>query len=141
MKTTTGSRREWGAELLFGARLERGRTINQILVNTDESFVLISSSESDSDWSILDKKRSAALTGCKRIAWKWFNRPSTPPQLFLFEDKVLKLSTGRVSHKSVFPRTRYRRYKLKDGSRIGSVDLDAISISSEGSNLVLMQKL
>ncbi|KAL5413298.1 hypothetical protein PMIN04_009503 [Paraphaeosphaeria minitans] len=141
MKITTGSRREWGAELLLEAKLEQGRAINQILVHPEGSFVLISSSESDSVWSISEKKRVATLTGRQRMAWKWFIRPSTPSQLLLFEDKVLKLfNWSDLSHiagsEDALPPVQIERRASNE-----STDLDAISISSEGDDLVFVQKL
>ena len=141
MQITTGSRREWGADLLIEARLGQGCIISQILVHPNGSLVLVSSSESDSVWSVSDKKRVGVLKGRKRTAWKWFVRPFAPSQLLLFEDKVLRLfkwedlSPIAASEDPVLP------IKAEERTLEDQADTDAISISSEGDDLVLTQRL
>lgn len=142
MKITTGARREWSAELLIEASLEQGCPISQVLVHPDGSFVLVSPSESDSVWSIANKERIGSLKDRKRTAWKWFIRPSTPSQLLLFEDKVLTLFnwidlTQIAASEDPFPPLDLEGRPLTESL----VDADAISISSEGDDLVFVQKL
>lgn len=142
MQITTGSRREWGAGLLVEARVQPGCIVRQILVHPDGTFVLVSSAESDSIWSVATKKQVASIPRRGRSDWKWFIRPSTPSQLLLLEDKVLKLFNwsdlsplvpGEVSVQSMGGE---KKHDDKD-----ITDSDAISISSDGDDIVMVQKL
>jgi len=140
MQITTGARREWSAELLVEAKLEQGCTARQVLVHPDGSFVLVSSSESDAVWSASSKRRVATIPARERTAWKWFVRPTTPSQLILFEDKTLRLFnwadlTQLAALESPVPPVRIER---RESDTLA--DADAISISSDGDDLVVVQK-
>ena len=146
MQITTGTRREWGAELLAVAQLDVGQAIRQILVHPEGSYLLISSLQSDSVWSIATKQRVATITDRRRTVWKWFIRPSTPSQLLLFEDKLLKLYSWAdlveiaSAEAPVLPAHVEGR---ASGATSGyaNADTDAISISSEGDDLVFVEKI
>ncbi|RKL12119.1 hypothetical protein BFJ70_g16308 [Fusarium oxysporum] len=143
MQITTGARREWGAEMLAEGQLDPGHIVSQVLVHPDGLYLLVSSSEVDSVWSVKTKKRVAGLTNRRRVTWKWFVRPTSPPQLLLFEDRMMKLYdwadlTELASAEAPIIPTRLSRRESGPGAPI---DADAISISSEGDDLVFVEKL
>jgi len=140
MRITTGSRREWGAEPLFEAKLEQGCAVNQVLVDPTGSLILVSSSEADSVWSVSSKQRVASTTARKRTMWKWFTRPSMPSQLILVEEDTVKLfiwsdlTQITISYESLAP------LSGDTIEPVGNVDTDAISIDSNGDDLVFLQR-
>jgi WD40 repeat protein len=138
MKITTKPRGEWRAETVAEAQLENRRRITQILVHPDGSHVLISSPEIDTVWSILTKQAVATITDRRRTAWKWFVRSSAPSQLILFEDAALR----------VFHWTDLAELATAEASDLPTpaekgptADADAISISSDGNDVVFIQKM
>ncbi|KAI1424639.1 WD40-repeat-containing domain protein [Xylaria sp. FL1777] len=139
MQITTGPRREWIAEILFEARLQQGYPVRQVLVHQDGSLVLVSSSLSDSVWSVTSKKEIATIAAHKRSVWKWFIRPSSPSQLVLFQDNTLKLFNwvDLTELATDFP-SPFGLAEVDQGVKYA--EADAISISSEGDDLVLVQK-
>ncbi|KAK2600092.1 hypothetical protein QQS21_005178 [Conoideocrella luteorostrata] len=143
MQITTGSRREWSAGIIFEAQLDQGQAINQVAVRPEGSYVLVSSSESDSVWSITTMKLVATRTSRRRTAWKWFIRPSTTSQLLLFNDKVLKLFdwADLAEIAASEPASISGELERLEPQRKPCVDADAISISSEGDDLVFTQKI
>jgi hypothetical protein len=140
MRSTTGTRREWSAEPMVQSRLGQGCIISEILVHPEGSFVLVSSSESDSVWSLSTKKQVALLGRRERIAWKWFVRPAAPSQLLLFEDNILGLFKWEdldelsASENPVVP---IQIERTMSGEQTNA---DAISVSSEGDDLVILQR-
>ncbi|KAI4689374.1 uncharacterized protein J4E88_002726 [Alternaria novae-zelandiae] len=140
MKITTGTRREWSAEMMVQSRLGQGCIIRQILVHPEGSFVLVSSSESDSIWSLSTKKQVASLDRRERIAWKWFVRPSAPSQLLLFEDKILRLFRWEDLHQIAASENPVVPIEIERRMSGEQADADAISVSSEGDDLVILQR-
>jgi hypothetical protein len=140
MQVRTESGGDWGAELLFEAQLEPGCVVNQVLVHPNGSLVLVSSSGEDSVWSVLTKERIASITGHKRTAWKWLVRPTEESQLLLLEGNALKLFTWSdltllsISDDSVLSN------QVGRTGLAGNADTDAISIDSDGDDLVLAQR-
>ncbi|RKL39818.1 hypothetical protein BFJ72_g6545 [Fusarium proliferatum] len=143
MQITTGARREWGAEMLTEGQLDPGHIVSQVLVHPEGLYLLVSSSEVDSVWCVRSKERVASLTSRNRVTWKWFVRPSSPPQLLLFEDRMMKLynwadlSELASAEAPIIPTILGRR----DSGPGALNDADAISISSEGDDLVFVEKL
>ncbi|KAI4654839.1 uncharacterized protein J4E78_007016 [Alternaria triticimaculans] len=140
MKITTGTRREWSAEMMVQSRLGQGCIIRQILVHPEGSFVLVSSSEADSIWSLSTKEQVASLDRRERIAWKWFVRPSAPSQLLLFEDKILRLFRWEDLHQIAASENPVVPIEIERRMSGEQADADAISVSSEGDDLVILQR-
>ncbi|KAI4927152.1 uncharacterized protein J4E92_006317 [Alternaria infectoria] len=140
MKITTGTRREWSAEMMVQSRLGQGCIIRQILVHPEGSFVLVSSSEADSIWSLSTKEQVASLDRRERISWKWFVRPSAPSQLLLFEDKILRLFRWEDLHQIAASENPVVPIEMERRMSGEQADADAISVSSEGDDLVILQR-
>lgn len=141
MQITTGARGERSAELLFEAKLEQGCAISQVLVDPTGSLVLVSSSESDSVWSVSSKQRVALMTARKRITWKWFARPSMPSQLLLVEEDVVKLFNWSDLTQLAISDDSLTSLRGDASASEGNVDTDAISIASKGDDLVFAQRV
>lgn len=114
--------------------------------NTDPPLISFSRSQCDlsamdSVWSIATKDRVGFLAARKRTTWKWFVGPSTPSQLLLLEDNVLRLSDGaglsQLPHSQAHVLPAEVTSRASDSPR----DLtDRISIYSEGDELDFVQK-
>lgn len=142
MQITTGTRREWSAHPLLEAKSEQGCAIRQVLLDPSGSFALISTSESDSLWSILRKERIAHITGRRRVAWKWFVRASRPSELLLVEENIVKLfGWADLNEHNVFDNISLSTLQRGSAGSVGSIDADAISIASGGNELVVTQKV
>ncbi|KAF5696237.1 wd40 repeat protein [Fusarium globosum] len=95
------------------------------------------------DYVELRYQMVASLTSRNRVTWKWFVRPSSPPQLLLFEDGMMKLydwanlSELASAEAPIIPTILGRR----DSGPGALNDADAISMSSEGDDLVFVEKL
>ncbi|KAK6826038.1 NACHT and WD domain protein [Apiospora arundinis] len=144
MRITTGARREWSAQMVLENRLPQGCTITQVLLHPEGTFVLVSSPNFDTVWSISTKERVAHIEGRQRSAWKWFIRPKMPSQLLLFEDKILRLFTWS-DLVQITALEDAKTLPNHDGnnpcdSEGGDADVDAVSIASEGDDMVFIEK-
>ncbi|KAK8102609.1 hypothetical protein PG984_015755 [Apiospora sp. TS-2023a] len=142
MHIMTGARREWSAQMIVEDRLPQGCMITQILVHPEGAFVLVSSANFDTVWSVSTKERVAHIEGRQRSAWKWFTRHKMPYQLLLFEDKVLRLFTWSdlILVTASDEGKTLPDHDNNSSDAGGSADVDAISIGSEGDDLVFVEK-
>ncbi|KAI0521675.1 WD40-repeat-containing domain protein [Xylaria bambusicola] len=141
MQITVGPRREWSAELLVEARLQQGWSIRQVLVHQDGSLVLVSSSQSDAVWSVSTKKQIATIGTHQRSIWKWFNRPSSLGELLLFEDNNLKLYSWSDLKELTILDNAPTSAAISETRPSADAEADAISLSSDGEDLVYVQRV
>ncbi|OIW22408.1 WD40 repeat-like protein [Coniochaeta ligniaria NRRL 30616] len=142
MQITTGTRREWSAQQVLEAKSEQGCAIRQVLVNSTGSLVLVSTSESDSLWSVPTKERIAHIKAPKRTTWKWIVRASKSSQLLLVEDSAVKLYEWTdLTQLNICEDTSISTVQGVSNSSVSHVDTDAISIASDGNELVFAQKV
>lgn len=93
-------------------------------------------------WSVAIKQRVATITGRIRMVWKWFVRLPAPPQLLLFEDKLLKLfnwSDLQEVASAEIP-VLQALFARRGSMSCGFSDVDAISISNKSDGLILMKR-
>lgn len=78
----------WNVDCLVEDQLGQGSSINQIVLNQDGLSLLVSSHGADLLW-LLDQKEKIAMIDRAKTIWKWFQHPTDPKQLILFEDDTI----------------------------------------------------
>ncbi|KAK7949341.1 NACHT and WD domain protein, partial [Apiospora aurea] len=141
MQIKTGERRQWSAKPLLESTLGQGCSISQVLLDPAGALVLVSSSGVDMVWSISKKAQVASVTGRRRIAWKWFNRPLFPSQVILVEDNLVKILNWADLMPIVSAEDATATLPAEIPYLEAQVEADAISISSEGGDLIFAQRL
>lgn len=74
---------------LLDGQLESEFSINQILLNTEGTRLLLSTSRDDTLWCLVTKKCMASSRTEARHMWKWYTDPQKPAQVNLFHDSTV----------------------------------------------------
>lgn len=75
---------------IVGGQLESECPINQALLNSDATKLLLSTSKDDFIWSLTSKEHIAFRRPERKQAWKWYTDPQNPGQVILLQGTAVQ---------------------------------------------------